>query len=72
MRGHAIQAAIAGHGAMIASLVLVEDELSQGVLCHPFGPVIEGHAYHLLTTAENAARADVRAVMAWLRTVVSS
>lgn len=65
---HAIQAAIAGHGVAIASLVLVEDELSRGVLVHPFGPVIEGHHYHLVATPENMACDDVRAVCDWLKT----
>lgn len=65
--GHAIQAAIAGHGVAIASLVLVEDELSHGILVHPFGPVIEGHHFHLVATPENMACEDVQAICAWLK-----
>lgn len=68
---HAIQAAIAGQGVAIASLVLVEDELSRGVLVHPFGPVVEGHSYHLLATEEGAARADVQAARQWLKSVAA-
>lgn len=66
---HAIQAAIAGHGAAIASLPLVEDELARGVLVHPFGPVLEGEHYHFITTSENAACEDVRVVRDWLRKI---
>jgi LysR family glycine cleavage system transcriptional activator len=68
---HAIQAAVAGQGAVITSLFLVEDELSRGVLVHPFGPVIEGHCYHLVATEQNMASADVRAVRQWLKAVAS-
>lgn len=66
---HAIQAAIAGQGAVITSLLLVEDELARGVLVHPFGPVIEGHHYHLVATAEALASRDVQAVAEWLRAI---
>jgi LysR family glycine cleavage system transcriptional activator len=68
---HAIQAAVAGQGAVITSLFLVEDELSRGVLVHPFGPVIEGHNYHLVATEQNMASDDVQAVRQWLRAVAS-
>ncbi|MCG2840607.1 LysR substrate-binding domain-containing protein [Sandaracinobacter sp. RS1-74] len=64
---HAVDAAIAGQGAAISSLVLLEEQLQRGLLTNPFGPVLEGERYHLLTTAENAACEDVRAVMDWLR-----
>ena len=64
-------AAVAGQGAVITSLFLVEDELSRGVLVHPFGPVIEGHCYHLVATEPNMASADVRAVRQWLKAVAS-
>ena len=68
---HAIQAAVAGQGVVIASLLLVEDELSRGVLVHPFGPVIEGHRYHLIATEENMAGAEVQAVRHWLKAMAS-
>lgn len=68
---HAIQAAVAGQGVVITSLFLVEDELARGVLVHPFGPVIEGHHYHLVATEQNMASADVQAVRRWLRAVAS-
>lgn len=68
---HAIQAAVAGRGVVITSLLMVEDELSRGVLVHPFGPVIEGHHYHLVATEENMASADVQAVRQWLKAVAT-
>lgn len=68
---HAIQAAIAGQGVVIASLLMVEDELSRGVLVHPFGPIIEGHHYHLVATERTMASADVQAVRQWLKAVAS-
>jgi len=68
---HAIQAAVAGQGVVITSLFLIEDELSRGVLVHPFGPIIEGHDYHLVATQENMASADVEAVRQWLKAVAA-
>jgi len=68
---HAIQAAVAGQGVVITSLFLVEEELARGVLVHPFGPVIEGHHYHLVATERNMASADVQAVRQWLKAVAS-
>lgn len=68
---HAIQAAVAGQGVVITSLFLIEDELARGVLVHPFGPVIEGHHYHLVATERNMASADVQAVRQWLKAVAA-
>lgn len=67
--GHALQAAVAGHGVVIASLVLAQPEIEAGLLVHPFGPEIQGGSYHIVATAANMACADVQAVRAWLRTV---
>ncbi len=69
---HAIQAAVAGQGVIVTSLFLVEDELARGVLVHPFGPVIEGHHYHLVATERSMASADVQAVRQWLKAVAAS
>lgn len=67
---HAIQAAIAGQGAIIASLVLAEEELRSGVLERPFGPVIEGIYYQIVTRAEPPSR-EVAIVIDWLRDAVA-
>lgn len=64
--GHALQAAVAGHGVIIASLVLAQSEIASGLLIHPFGPTIPGSDFHLVATPENMACADVRAVRDWL------
>ncbi|SDN46376.1 LysR family transcriptional regulator, glycine cleavage system transcriptional activator [Methylobacterium phyllostachyos] len=68
--GYALQAAVAGHGVVVASLVLAKPELEAGLLVHPFGPEIAGEAYHVVATPENMAGADVIAVRDWLRAVV--
>lgn len=67
---HAIQAAIAGQGAIIASLVLAEEEIRAGLLVQPFGPVIEGIYYQVVTRAEKPGR-EVAAVITWLREQVA-
>ncbi|MNJ97932.1 Glycine cleavage system transcriptional activator [compost metagenome] len=66
--GHAIQAAVAGHGIALVSLALIADELEAGHLVQPFGPVIDGHTYHLAMHAGRPASAAVQAVAKWLRT----
>ncbi|AGC43336.1 LysR family transcriptional regulator [Myxococcus stipitatus DSM 14675] len=55
---HAIQAAIAGQGIAMVSLVLVAEELASGALVQPFGPELDGFAYHLvhLETPRHAER----------------
>jgi LysR family glycine cleavage system transcriptional activator len=65
--GHAIQAAVAGHGIALVSLALVTDELQAGHLVQPFGPAIDGHTYHLATYADRPRSAPVQAVAQWLR-----
>ncbi|MHA6720083.1 LysR substrate-binding domain-containing protein [Sphingomonas sp. RS6] len=69
---HALQAAIAGHGAVVSSLVLASPDLASGLLVQPFGPVIDGKAYHIVARPAAAARPDVLAVWAWLRALAPS
>lgn len=69
---HAIQAAIAGHGVAIGSLVMFADELARGVLVNPFGPVIEGKGHHILATPQSMHAPPVAAVRDWLRQEVQS
>lgn len=68
---HAIQAAIAGQGAIVASLILAGEEIRAGLLVQPFGPVIEGGYYQLVTRALAAPRREVAVVMNWLREEVA-
>lgn len=65
--GHAIQAAVAGHGIALVSLALIADELQAGHLVQPFGPEIDGHTYHLAMHADRPPSAQVQAVAQWLR-----
>ncbi|OZI44006.1 LysR substrate-binding domain-containing protein [Bordetella genomosp. 4] len=66
--GHAIQAAVAGHGIALVSLALIADELKAYHLVQPFGPEIDGHTYHLAMHADRSPSAPVQAVADWLRT----
>ena len=66
--GHAIQAAVAGHGIALVSLALIADELKAHHLVQPFGPEIDGHTYHLAMHADRSPSAPVQAVADWLRT----
>lgn len=58
---------MAGHGIALVSLALVAEELRAGHLVQPFGPVIEGHTYHLAMHAHRPPSAAVQAVAQWLR-----
>lgn len=64
---HAIQAAIAGQGVVLASLPLVADELAAGHLIVPFGPVLEGHSFHLVWAPESESSQVFMRVRDWLR-----
>lgn len=64
---HALQAAAAGSGAVLSGLALAQPAIDAGLLVHPFGPVIEGEAYHVVTTPESRDAPAVRAVCDWLR-----
>lgn len=61
---HAIQAMVAGHGVALLSLVLVQQELADGLVVQPFGPVIGGLSYHLVETSGHGSTALAHA-KAW-------
>lgn len=63
---HAIQAALAGQGVALLSLLLVEAELASGALVQPFGPSLPGHIYHLVHPREGADREALAALRAWI------
>jgi LysR family glycine cleavage system transcriptional activator len=65
---HAIQAAVAGTGVALHSLLLVSEELATGTLVVPFGPEIEGFSLHLVRARERPLSEPVAAVQDWLRT----
>jgi LysR family glycine cleavage system transcriptional activator len=63
---HALQAAVAGQGVVIASELLARDLLQRGVLSAPFGMSLPGANYYLAATQEMAQRADISALRDWL------
>jgi len=63
---HALQAAVAGQGVVIASRLLARDLLQRGVLAAPFEMALPGANYYLMTTEETAQRPDIMALRAWL------
>ncbi len=63
---HALQAAVAGQGVVIASELLARDLLQRGVLSAPFEMSLPGANYYLAATQEMAQRADISALRDWL------
>jgi len=61
----AVQAAIAGQGVAIVSLVLVSDALKAGLLVAPFSVVLPGDAYHFVCAEGVEHRADITSLRAW-------
>lgn len=68
---HAIQAAVAGQGVALLSLVLVQDELKLGLLEQLVGPKLEGLSYHLVRSTERPNSEAAAAVEKWLLKSVS-
>jgi LysR family glycine cleavage system transcriptional activator len=64
---HAIQAAVAGDGVSLHSLLLVQEELATGALVVPFGPKIEGYPLHLVRGRDRPLTEPIAAVQNWLR-----
>jgi LysR family transcriptional regulator, glycine cleavage system transcriptional activator len=64
---HAIQAAVAGTGVALHSLLLVSEELATGTLVIPFGPEIEGFTLHLVRGRDRPLTEPIEAVQGWLR-----
>jgi len=63
---------VAGQGVALLSLSLVADELAAGRLVQPFGPVVEGLTYHLLTVADRPMSPVVTAAANWLRAEIAA
>lgn len=64
---HALQAAVAGQGLVLASSVLADDLVRNGLLV-PFRPevTLHGHAYTAVCLPEKARTAKVAAFLGWL------
>ncbi|RCJ98363.1 LysR family transcriptional regulator, partial [Klebsiella pneumoniae] len=69
---HALQAAVAGQGVVIASELLARDLLQRGVLSAPFSNALPGARYYLVTTEAVAQRADIIALREWLLSQMAS
>lgn len=63
---HAIQAALAGHGVALLSIVLVADDIASGALVHPFGPVLNSKTCYLMQAKDRVDDPALAAVRAWL------
>jgi LysR family glycine cleavage system transcriptional activator len=61
----AVQAAMAGQGVAIVSLVLVSDALRAGLLVAPFRVFLPGDAYHFVCAEGLENRADISSLRAW-------
>ncbi|KGQ13547.1 Glycine cleavage system transcriptional activator [Beauveria bassiana D1-5] len=64
---HAIQAAIAGQGILLASELLIRRALQQGLLHIALPGALPGANYYFVTSPEKARREDVLRVRAWLQ-----
>jgi LysR family glycine cleavage system transcriptional activator len=63
---HAIQAAIAGQGVALLSLVLIQEELKLGLLESHLMPVLDGHAYHVVRPLRATQSTAMSKVEGWL------
>ena len=67
---HALQAAVAGQGVVIASELLARDLLQRGVLSAPFSNALRPAT--TVTTEAVAQRADIIALREWLLSQMAS
>lgn len=65
--GHVIQAAIAGQGMALLSVVLAADDLASGALVQPFGPVLDAYPYWIVHPRHPTRAGDVGRLVDWLR-----
>jgi len=63
---HAIHAAIAGQGVLLASELLIQPALAQGLLHIALPGSLPGGNYYFVTSAEKAQREDIQQVKSWL------
>jgi len=63
---HAIHAAIAGQGVLLASELLIQPALAQGLLHIALPGSLPGGNYYFVTRAEKARREDIQQVKKWL------
>ena len=68
---HAIQAAVAGQGVALLSLILVDQELKLGLLEANVEPHLEGLSYYIVRSPTQARSPAVATVEAWLFTAAT-
>ena len=68
----AVQAAIAGQGVAIVSLVLASDALRAGLLVAPFPVSLPGDTYHFACADGLAERADIASLRGWFERELKS
>ena len=66
---HAISAAVGGQGVMLMSRQLIEDELTEGRLVHPFGPELEDRAFFLVYPESRRQDPAIMAIRDWVMAV---
>jgi LysR family glycine cleavage system transcriptional activator len=64
---HAMQAAVAGQGVAIVSLVLAADALASGLLVQPFHQILPGDTYHFVCAPAIGSRTDVETLRQWFQ-----
>jgi LysR family transcriptional regulator, glycine cleavage system transcriptional activator len=69
---HAIEAVVAGQGVAICSDLLVQRELSEGLLVRLSPVTLEGYGLYLVTLPEQATVGGVNNFCAWMRRMFSS
>ncbi|MGV7212980.1 LysR substrate-binding domain-containing protein [Bradyrhizobium sp. UFLA05-112] len=63
----AVQAAIAGHGVVIVSRLLIADALAAGLLEAPFAQTLSGDTYHFSCAMGLEQRPDIAALRTWFQ-----
>ncbi|MGQ9426394.1 transcriptional regulator GcvA [Gilvimarinus sp. F26214L] len=64
---HAVSAALAGQGVALMSRALVAEEIDQGRLIEPFGPVLEGKPFFLVYPEQRSNEPAILAIRDWIR-----
>ncbi|MCS3431010.1 LysR substrate-binding domain-containing protein [Klebsiella sp. BIGb0407] len=64
---HAIHAAIAGQGVLLASELLIQQALKQGLLRIALPGSLPGGNYYFVTSQQKAEREDIQQVKCWLQ-----
>ena len=64
---HALHAAVAGHGVVIASKLLVDDLIQREMLVAPYEHSLPGANYYLVTLEDDVHRPEIVALREWIQ-----